>query len=204
MEAMKEALEEVERRIKKIEAEIELLEEGLERAESEKKPPKVETTSVYYLAFMAFWAIAGLILLAYMRSRVAPGVRVPIGLYALIALVIFVPPFLYLLMRKPEEEPAVERISALRLTLSGFYRPLKKALEENDREALTKIADRLLDDPRLASAVELANEGDAKLNAYALYLYARYSPELKGEVEETLERLTNKPLRALLSSVLRE
>ncbi len=201
---MKEVLREVEKRIKKLEAELELLEEDLERAEMEKKPPKTETPSVYYLTFMAFWAGGGLVILAYMRSRLAPTVTVPIGLYALIALVIFLPPFLYLLMRKQEKEPAVERISALRLTLSGFYRPLKKALEEDDRKALTRIADRLLDDPRLASAVELANEGDAKMNAYALYLYAHYSPELREEVEEALKKMTNKPLRTLLSSLIRD
>lgn len=200
---MEEVMTEIGKRVKRLEGELELLEKQLER-NGDLKPPDVGALSVYYLAFMAIWIITGIILLAYVRSRFS-GVGVPVGLYTLISLATVGPPLAYILWRRtPPEDPLRERLTAVRLTLTEFYRPLEKALKENDRDALLALADRLLEDTRLASAVELANEGNAKLNAYALYLYARYSRELKEEVEETVKELTNKPLRLLLLSLLKE
>ena len=199
-----EVLVELGKRIKRLEEEVELIEERLER-EERVGTGDVEVFPTYHIALMALWIVTGIILLAYLGSRVAPTANVPLGLYLLMGLATAGPPLAYVLWRrKPREDPLRKRLTALKLTLAEFYRPLERALRENDREALTLLADRLLEDSRLASAVELANEGNAKLNAYALYLYAFYSPELKPEVEETAKRLSNRPLRLLLLSLLRE
>jgi hypothetical protein len=89
-----------------------------------------------------------------------------------------------------------------RLLIREFYGPLRKAVEGGDTEALETLAERLLNDSRLAGAMEALNEGDPKLVAYSLLLYSKFSPELRGEVENTVESLTNKPIKALLQSLL--
>lgn len=202
---VEEVLEEIDRRMRRLEAQVELLEEQLERESSRRVPPAGDRFSLYYMMFMALWFVLGLAVLIYMRDRVAPGVGFSFGIYALVGAVAVGVPLAYLLWpRRSGEAGTEDRLAASKVALEAFYKPLRRAVENGDLDSLRSLADRLLNDPGLSAAVELANEGDPKLMAYALYLYANYTPELKGEAEELLERLTNKPLRLLISSLVEE
>ncbi len=200
-----EVLKEIDLRMKRLEAQVELLEEQLERESSRRVPTSADKFSLYYLLFMGLWFIIGLLVLLYLHSRVAPGVELSLWLYALIGAVTVGLPLAYLLWpRRPEEIGIEERLAAAKVALKAFYKPLREAVEKNDPGALISLADRLLNDPGLSAAVELANEGDPKVIAYALYLYANYSDELEDDAKETLNLLTNRPVKLLLSSLLRE
>ncbi len=201
-------LEEINRRIKRLQAEIEIAETGLRRIEelgARAKGPEVKDYSPYYLAGMLLWFAIGLVLLVVISRRAPSGVKIPTGLYALMIVAFSVPLAYYLLTRERKEEPGrdlLERERMARLVLKAFYEPLRRAVERDDRKALETLADELLRNPPLASAIERLGEGDPKLIAYALLLYANFRDDLEDEVAETAERVHNKPVKALLQSLL--
>lgn len=199
---------EIDRRIKRLQAEIEIAEVGLKRVEELKERTrsiKIKDYSPYYLAGMLLWFAIGLFLLLFVSKRFPAGVTIPTGLYALIIVVFSVPLAYYLITREKTEEPRknlLERERMARLVLKAFYEPLKRAVEKDDRKALETLADELLNNPSLASAIEQLGEGNPKLMAYGLLLYARFEEGLEEEVRETVERIHNKPIKALLESLL--
>ncbi|AFL95619.1 hypothetical protein CL1_1420 [Thermococcus cleftensis] len=206
-----EVLKEIDRRIKRLEAEIQMAEERLKYLEEIGAPSKYRALqrkdyTIYYLVFMGVWMLAGTLALILIRGRV-PYFNVPLLPYLLISIVILAAPLLYLLLSRGEKtgtpmEELEERERLAREVLALFYRPLREAVEKDDRGKIKAIAEELLNNPVLANAVEKMAEGEPKLMAYALYLYASYSPELEDEVRGTLERLGNRPLRALLSELV--
>ncbi len=205
-----DVLGEIDRRITRLEELIKLAEERIAYLEehSARYAVKRKDYTLYYLIFMGVWMLLGVLALAALRSDV-PYLNLPLGPYALISIVVLLAPVAYVLWsrREASEDPIrelEERERAAGRVVREFYIPLRTAVERNDTAAMIALADRLLGDPCLAGAVEGVGEGDARLNAYALYLYAKYTPELRGDAEELLERLTNKPLRLLLSSRLKE
>ncbi|WP_297421410.1 hypothetical protein [Thermococcus sp.] len=200
-----EVLEEIDRRMRRLEAQVELLEAQIERETSNRVPRVEDRFSLYYMLFMALWFVIGLAVLVYIRGRVTQGMKLSLGLYVLVGAVAVGAPLAYLLWPKRFTETKLEeRLTAAKVALKAFYKPLKRAVQDGDLDSLRALADRLLNDPQLSTAIELANEGDPKVMAYALYLYADYRPELRDEVEELLGMLTNKPLRRLLSSRIKE
>jgi len=127
----------------------------------------------------------------------------------IIAFVLIVFPLAYALWKSTQRgslESPMDYLSRreknARIVLNEFYLPLKKALEKGDEEKLHHIADNLLANPRLAKAIEEANEGHPKLMAYALYLYLNRDKDVKEEIEETVKLLRNKPLKVLLLSLI--
>ncbi|NJE08547.1 hypothetical protein E3E31_08430 [Thermococcus sp. M39] len=215
---MEKVFEEIEKRIKRLEAEIELAEKRLELLEETGAAHKYQiwekrkSYSEYYLIFIALWMILGLLLLVYIKNRYAQMVPLSLTPYIILALFLIIVPLAYIIwkfLHKEEIESPLEYLSRreknARIVLNGFYLPLKEALEKGDEEKLRHIADNLLTSPGLAKAIEEENEGDPKVMAYALYLYLIYlnrDKDIKDEIEETVKLLRNKPLRALLSSLL--
>ncbi|ACJ16808.1 hypothetical membrane protein, conserved [Thermococcus onnurineus NA1] len=204
-------LEELDKRIKRLEAEIELVENRLRYLDEIGAPSKYRAFrrkdySIYYLLLMGVWMLVGFLALMSIRNRLPGEINIPLLPYLFVALTAIVFPLIYLLWSKREEpktpmDELEERERLARLVLSLFYRPLRKAIEEGDREALRSLADELLTNPILAEAVERMNEGDPKLMAYALYLYTSYQKGMEGELKEVLSSLHNKPLKALLSAL---
>jgi|GEM_PF-767236 len=203
---------EIDRRIRRLEAEIEILEKTLEELESAPKKftPKPRNDSLYYVVFIGLWMLVGVGVLVYLTKAggLPGGINVPLLPYVLIAAVILLGGFGYMAWERREREkldPRAELEEKLRsatLVLKLFYGPLKNALLNDDLSALRELADRLLEDPILPGAIERVNEGDPKRMAYALYLYLSYTPEVREEVEGLLEGLGNKPLRVLLEELL--
>ncbi|ASJ07846.1 hypothetical protein A3L11_00850 [Thermococcus siculi] len=207
-----EVLAEIDRRIKRLEAEIEMAEDRMRYLEEIGAPTKYRALrrkdySAYYLLLMGAWIVIGMLALLFMKNRLPYYFNIPLLPYFIISLVLLIAPVAYLLWSRRETPPTPmeeleDRERLAREVLVRFYRPLREAVEGDDRKTLVAIADELLGNPVLASAVERMAEGDPKLNAYALYLYANYSPELEGEVRDTIEKLTNRPLKALLKTLL--
>ncbi|WP_457742948.1 hypothetical protein [Thermococcus sp.] len=207
---MDKVIEEVERRIKRLEAEIEIAEEMLRRYEElgvRARPIKVRNYSNYYMTMFLGWLVIGIIALVYIQKKLPTRTGVSIKLYFLV-LLLFAVPVIYQHFSKREESPPTEDYSErermARIVLNSFYLPLKKALEENDVESIKNLASKLLEDPLLARSVEAIHEGNPKIMAYALLLYANYSPELEKEIKETIKRLHNKPLKLMLINLTRE
>lgn len=207
-----EVLEEVDRRIKRLRAEMELVEERLRYLDQIGAPSKYRALqrkdySVYYLLLMAVWVLLGFLALMAISHRLPYGFNFPLLPYLLIVLVVIVLPLAYYYLSRREEpktpmDELEERERLARLVLSLFYQPLREAVEKDDRKAMENLAEELLNNPLLAEAVEKTKEGDPKVMAYALYLYATYRPELEEDVRETLSILGNRPLRALLSTLV--
>lgn len=202
---MKEVLDEIDRRIKRLEAEIELAELSMQRMEKSLKGEEVlrkaGSYSLYYLLFAAVWMVAGLLFLIGIRNRLPGAANFPVLRYGLLFILIFLAPVAYILWTNRREEMAEGiglRERWARMVIRLFYTPLKEALEKGDEEKLMELADSLLEKEELARAIEGINEGDSKMMAYALYLYIRRSPGLKDEIMEVSEKLANKPLKKLL------
>ncbi|ASJ13103.1 hypothetical protein [Thermococcus thioreducens] len=207
-----EVLEEVDRRIKRLQAEVELAEERLRYLDRIGAPSKYralrrEDYSIYYLLLMAVWVLLGFLALIAISHRLPYGFNFSLLPYLFVVLVVIVLPLTYYYLSRREEpktpmDELEERERLARLVLSLFYVPLREAIEKDDRKAMEGLAEELLNNPVLAEAVEKTKEGDPKVMAYALYLYSTYRPEMEGEVRETLSILSNKPLRALLSTII--
>ncbi|WP_297093143.1 hypothetical protein [Thermococcus sp.] len=207
-----EVLEEIDRRIKRLRAEMELAEERLRYLDQIGAPSKYRALqrkdySVYYLLLMAVWVLLGFLALMAISHRLPYGFNFPLLPYLLIVLVVIVLPLAYYYLSRREEpktpmDELEERERLARLVLSLFYQPLREAVEKDDRKAMENLAEELLNNPLLAEAVEKTKEGDPKVMAYALYLYATYRPEMEEDVRETLSILGNRPLRALLSTLV--
>ncbi|NJE60366.1 hypothetical protein [Thermococcus sp. 21S7] len=207
-----EVLAELDKRIKRLEAEVELAEERLRYLEDIGAParyttPRGDAGSVYYLLLTAVWVLLGFIALMAVGHRLPSGFNIPLLPYAIVVLVVVVLPLAYYYLSRREEpktpmEEVEERERLAKLVLSLFYRPLREAVEKDDRKKMESLAEDLLNNPILADAIERTNEGDPRVMAYALYLYAAYRPGLEDEVRETLRAVGNKPLRALLSSLV--
>ncbi len=202
---MKEVIDEIDRRIKRLEAEIELAELSMRRMERSLKGEEVlrkaGSYSIYYLLFAVVWMVAGLLFFIGIRNRLPVAANFPVLRYGLFFILIFLAPVAYILWTNRGER-ATEGIESrerwARMVIRLFYTPLKEALERGDEAKLVELADSLLENRELARAIEGVNEGDSKMMAYALYLYIRRSPELKAEIVETSEKLANKPLKKLL------
>ena len=209
---MKDVLEETETRIKRLEAEIELIEERLhflDRVGASSKYQILQRrtkTGELYIMFFVVWGFMGLTLLLYLKykySEILPFSLTPyIG--AMIAFIII--PFFYYFFLSKQSEPEnpinylekKERMA--RLALNRFYIPLKEALEEEDHEKLEELANRLLQG-EVAEAITELNEGDPKVMAYALYLYLNRNSVHPGEINEVMTLLKNKPLKKLLLTI---
>jgi len=209
-----DVLKEIDRRIKRLEAEIEIVEERLRYLEELGAPSKYRALrrkdySVYYILLMGVWILVGFFVLLAIRDRLPAGFKLPLLPYAILAFIIVVVPLAYYLLSSGREEKSPmdeleERERTARLVLSLFYRPFRDAVERNDRKALEGLAGEILENPLLAEAIEKTNEGDPKKIAYALYLYANYKPELEDEVRTTAEVLRNKAVKGLLSTLLKD
>lgn len=206
-------LVEIDGRIKRLNAQIEIAEERLRYLEEVGAPSKYRILRsrrdyrVYYLILMGLWLIAGVLLLMHLKKSLPASFNIPLLPYLLMALVIAVVPAVYLLMSKGktpgtpmDELGELER--AAHIVISGFYIPLRRAVEMGDPEGMKGLAEKLLNDPILSRAVKMMHEGDPKMMAYALYLYTVYNERLRDEVEDALAALTNRPLRALLLTLL--
>lgn len=207
-----DVLEEIEKRERRLNAIIEIAEERIKHFKelgSRASGPRVKDYSAYYVLFIVMWMVLGIAILSAVSKRSGGVIHVPIKLYLLLAVLFSIPAVYYLLARsnKPNENPEadlVERERMARTLLERFYKPFKDAIKANDITRIEELANKLLEDPALASAMETLNEGDPKVVSYALLLYTKYQPELEGEVREVLQRLTNKPVKALLETLLRK
>ncbi|NJE76288.1 hypothetical protein [Thermococcus sp. ES12] len=207
-----EVLEELDRRIKRLQAEVELAEERLRYLDEIGAPSRYRTlqrkdNSVYYLLLMAVWVLLGFLALMAISHRLPYGFSFPLLPYVLIVLLVIVLPLAYYYLSRREEpktpmDELEERERLAKLALSLFYLPLREAIEKEDRRKIEELAEDLLNNPILAEAIERTNEGDPKAMAYGLYLYATYRPELEGEVREALRMVNNKPIRALLKELV--
>lgn len=212
-EELNKVFAEIERRKKRLQALVEIAEQSLLLESEKREAPKPQTgfSSTYLWTSLA-WVVGGIVILYYIRSRYggslggAPS-ALPITVYLIIALGLGAVAVYYINSRKKEEvevfDPG-ERGRAAKRLIKEFYGPLEEGLRNNDLRGLTSLADRLLEDPLLGKAMEVAKEGDPKLSAYALYLYVSFvsgnvPPE---EIEEAIEKVDNRPLRLLLSSLL--
>ncbi|AMQ18281.1 hypothetical protein [Thermococcus peptonophilus] len=206
-----DVFEEIEKREKRLNAIIEIAEDRLKHIEElgvKAKGPQIKDYSAYYVFITLIGIILGTAVLAFVSRRVGSRINIPIKLYAVLLLLFSIPAVYYILFnRKPEESPGsdlVERERMARILLERFYKPFREAVQADDRVKIEELANRLLEDPILASSMEILNEGDPKIVAYALLLYARYEPGLENEVKETLNIVTNKPTKALLEALLRK
>ncbi|NJE09430.1 hypothetical protein [Thermococcus sp. MAR1] len=207
-----EVLAELDKRIKRLEAEVELAEERLRYLEEIDAPSRYKAlrrkdNSVYYLLLMAVWVLLGFLALMAISHRLPYGFSFPLLPYILVVLIVVALPLVYYYLSQREEpktpmDELEERERHAKLVLSLFYRPLREAIEKNDRRKIEDMAEDLLNNPILAEAIERTNEGDPKVMAYALYLYATYRPELEEEVRETVRVVSNKPIKVLLSSLV--
>ncbi|MBP1911143.1 hypothetical protein [Thermococcus stetteri] len=201
---------EIEKREKRLNAIIEISEERIKHIEElgvRARGPQVRNYSAYYMLFMVAWLLLGAVVLSIVSKRVGGIIHIPVGLYFVLALLFSIPALYYLLAKggtssENPEADFVERERMARALLERFYKPFKEAVQTNDTSKIEALADKLLEDPVLASAMEALNEGDPKVVSYALLLYARYQPDLENEVREVLQRLTNKPVRVLLETLL--
>jgi len=205
-----EVIEEIELRIKRLRAEIEISEEVLKRSEelrARTKELRVKDYSPYYLAGMLLWFTVGLVVLVVLSRKTPQNFTIPTNLYALMVAAFSLPLAYYFITggkRRETRDDFLERGRLARLVLNTFYLPLKKAVENDDREAIEILADELLRNPSLANAIEKLGEGNPRVMAYGLLLYSRFQEGLEKEVEETIERLHNKPVRTLLMSLLND
>jgi len=202
-----EALKEIEGRMRRLQAEVELAEERLRYLEGLGVPSKYRALrrkdSSSYLLLMAVWVLLGFLLFIFTARRLPYRFGFPLSSYLLVMLVVMLLPLVYYYLSRRNEpktpmEELEERERMARLVLSRFYRPLREALEKDDRGAMERLAEELLNDPLLGRAIEETKEGDPKMMAYALYLYTRYRQGMEEEVRETISKLSNRPLRALL------
>ncbi|ASJ10185.1 hypothetical protein A3L12_02185 [Thermococcus sp. P6] len=207
-----EALKEIEVRMRRLQAEVELAEERLRYLEELGVPSKYRAlrrkdSAHTYLLLMAVWVLLGFLLFIVTSRRLPYWFGFPLSPYLLVMLVVMLLPLVYYYLSRRNEpktpmEELEERERMARLVLSRFYRPLRKALEKDDRSAMEKLAEELLNDPLLGRAIEETREGDPKMMAYALYLYTEYRQGMEEEVRETISRLSNRPLRALLLGLI--
>jgi len=212
---MEEVLNELGRRIKKLEAEIELTEQRLLLMDKVGASTKYalwekrnEGMDVYMVFFLIFILIT-LMIFAWIKRRFS---FLPISLtpYMIVALVLLLFPVSYFVLRsrkKSYESPLhylESRENAARFVLTSLYNPLKEALEKGDEEKIRSLAEMLLHDENLATSLELLREGNAKLMSYALYLYLYRNPELVEEMSSTAEKMVNKPLKKLLLKAIEE
>lgn len=208
-----DVLAEIDGRIKRLSAQVEIAEERLRYLEEIGAPSKYRLLQgrkdygVYYLILLGLWLMAGVLVLIRMKRNLPETFNLPLLPYLIIAAVVAVAPLVYLFLSKKrhpgtpmEELEELER--AAKLVISGFYTPLRRAVEAGDVDGMRALAEKLLNDPLLARALERTHEGSPKVMAYALYLYSTYDEDLKGDVEEALTSLTNKPLRMLLRTLL--
>lgn len=212
MGSKKDAVEEIKRRIKRLDAEIEIIEGRLQKLEESRvkynfKTTKKSSYTAYYLILMGLWMVIGALVLGNVSKRLPFKVGLPILPLLLTGFVIIGASFIYLLRGEREESESPfadleEKERMLKILLSQFYTPLLKAIEEEDSAALRSLADRVMNDPTLSKALKRTGEGDPREVAYALYLYAVYGEELKPEVEEALKLVQNRALRALLSTLI--
>ncbi|WP_048147935.1 hypothetical protein [Palaeococcus ferrophilus] len=211
-----EPVEEIEKRIKRLEAEIELAESRLEFMDRVGASSRYaiwerrEEPLDYYMVFFFVVLLLSLAVFWWVRAKVGVS-YVSLRPYIATAAVLGILPVAYFIMRargRRKDANPVEylgrRESAARTVLREFYIPLRKAVEEDDREGIRALADKLITDAALAGDFELLNEGDAKLTAYALYLYAVGSTEQAGEMVELLERAPNRAVKSLLIKALEE
>jgi len=208
MSVPKEVLDELDKRIKRLQAVIEIAESV--PSQEEKPVPRPQSQFSAYLWMSVAWFVGGLFIIYFLRSRYGGALGnaptgVSLAVYAVLALGVVILLVAYYLSRRKEEGEVFdidERARAARRLLKEFYLPLKKALEGDDEEAIRALADKLLEDPLLARSMEVLREGDPKLCAYALYLYVSRENVGRDEIRETIERLDSKPLRRLLSTLV--
>jgi len=200
-----DAVEEIERRIKRLEALAEIIEYSNLR-ESHKKPvPRAASGSLWlYLVGGLAWVIGGLAILYLMRARY-PSVFSLSGsamaLYVILAIGIALL-LAYYFFQREEGEPVENRHVLSKTLVRDFYVPLKDAIENNDLDRVRALAERLLDDPVVSRAFEVLGEGDPKLTAYALYVYASKDFVSGEEIREALQRADNRLSKLLLKSLL--
>ncbi|MDV3104623.1 hypothetical protein [Thermococcus waiotapuensis] len=211
---LKDVLDQIQLRKKRLQALVDIAEKSILSDENGKKPPAEVGSSfpMTYVWIALAWIIGGMIILYYIRVQYGGTIGgvsgLSMGLYSILALGFALMGVFYYLSRnkKVETFDLGEREKAAKKLIKEFYTPLENALENDDLEGLLSLADRLLEDPLLASAVEVTREGDPKVAAYALYLYVSYR---RGkvpieEVTTSLETVDNKPLRLLLETLLGE
>ena len=209
------AVSEIERRMKRLQAMVEIAEESLRFEEGRRKAPKPSSGNIWtYLVTALAWTLGGLFILYLFRSRYSGVVGgaptgVSIAVYAIIALGIVAALLFYYLPRRKEsveEFDLDERARAAKLLIKNFYTPLKEALLAGNDRALGALADKLLEDPLLSHAMEVVREGDPRVAAYSLYLYVSFKSGNVSleEVAEAAENVDNRPLQLLLKSLLME
>ncbi len=212
---MKEVLKEIDTRIKRLEAEIELAESRLEflnkigASSKYKLLEKKQGISEIYIVFFMLWGFIGLVLLLFLKYRY--GEMLPFSLTPYIVLMVFfiLLPVVYYIVssREPKEETPIDylikRERMARLLINRFYKPLRDALERGDEDKLKELAEDI-SMGELARAAEELNEGNPKAMAYALYLFIARDKVNPEEIQEALTLVKNKPLKLLLSTLLKE
>ena len=200
---------ELDKRIKRLQALIEIAEERLPSS-SDRPIPKPSSSAGVYLWMSTAWIVGGLLILYFLRSRYGGALgnaptKVSLTVYTILTIGIVVLMVVYYLPKKRKEGEVFDlddRARAARRVLREFYLPLKDALEKGDEKVLQELADKLIDDPLLAKSMEVLREGDPKLTAYALYLYLSRDTVERDEIREVIDNVDNKPMRLLLKSLL--
>ena len=209
MDVPKEVLDELEKRINRLQAIIEIAERKLP-ASQQRPVPKPPSSFPVYLWTGAAWVIGGLLILLFLRSRYGETLSsaptgVSMAVYLVLALGVTALLLAYYFSQRKKQEDVLdidEMARSAKRLLKEFYFPLREALKSNDRDSLRAIADKLLEDPLLAKAMDVLHEGNPKLCAYALYLYVSKEAVNEEDIEEALQELDNKPLRKLLITML--
>ncbi len=201
-----DVLREIDRRIKRLNAVLELETQQVSSDKKFKELPKQNTTLMLSLLLSVVWIGGGLFLLYFVESRYGiSGFTIPLKVYLLFFLIFLIPPvYFYVSRRRPKENPV--HSDAPLVVIERFYKPLRKALEADDLETIESLASALVEDPLLASSFREAHEGNPKEAAYALYTYVRFRQGLLGEdeLETAMEAVQNRAMRAMLSYLVKE
>ncbi len=205
-ERNEDPVREVNLRIKRLQAAIEMAREEADLEAKLKRIPRPNTGITMMVVLAVVWIGGGFLLLYVVERRYGVlGVGIPIKIYLAFVLALLVPLiWFYISKRRYRVHESRDRVMASEVVIKEFYEPLKDALESGNDTAISALADKLIEDSVLSESLRASHEGDPHHVAYAMYVYVRFKEGLVGkeEVEEALNSVGNRVLRSMLSSLL--